>query len=79
MSAQAAPSHLLRHTADDIGDALEAHARYVRGLAGGRRASLIRADLSDWNLEGALLTEADLAGACLSGAILAGAELVLHG
>ncbi|MFT4936928.1 MAG: hypothetical protein ACI9LT_003651, partial [Pseudoalteromonas distincta] len=73
--ASSAASHLRPQTQSYLRTALAAHARYVQGLAGGRRADLVRADLADWNLEGALLAEADLTGARLSGAILAGADL----
>ncbi|MFZ5728635.1 MAG: pentapeptide repeat-containing protein, partial [Pseudomonadota bacterium] len=70
-----AESHLRPVAASSLREALEAHGRYVQRLAGGRRLSLARADLSDWNLEGAALAEAELAGARLAGAILAGADL----
>ncbi|HMO43085.1 MAG TPA: pentapeptide repeat-containing protein, partial [Phenylobacterium sp.] len=73
--SSAAAQHLRPHEAGAIREALDAHVRYVEGLGGGRRAQLVRADLSNWNLEGAQLAEADLAGACLAGAVLAGADL----
>src|SRR6478752_6640110 len=55
--------------------AIEAHARYLKGLPAGARANLSYVDLDNVSLEGVDLSEADLTGARLSGALLARAVL----
>ena len=55
--------------------ALVAHARFLAGRAGGRRANLSYTDLSGFDLDGVDLSEAELTGARLNGTMLAGAKL----
>ena len=67
-------------TADEIKAVLGAHAKWLRGEAGGGRAVLSRADLRgadlrDADLSGADLSDADLSDADLSRADLRGAVL----
>ncbi len=62
-------------TPERIKEILDAHAKWLRGEDGGRRADLSRADLSDADLSGANLREANLRGANLSGTYLREANL----
>ena len=74
MSA-AAPS-LIRHLDHSaVKTVLEAHARYLSGRTGGKRANLSYVDLSHMMLDGVDLTEAELTGAWFHGASLKGAVL----
>ena len=62
--------------------ALDLHARYLGGVAGGRRANFTHLDLSNFMLEGVDLRQAELSGARLCGAFMADAKLedaVLYG
>jgi Pentapeptide repeats (8 copies) len=67
-------------TADEIKSILELHAKWLKGLADGKRAKLTDADLTDADLTDAdltdaVLTDANLTGAVLTGAVLTGAVL----
>lgn len=53
---------------------LEAHARYLAGRSDGRRAVLLRCDLSGLDLRGVDLSGADLVDCDLEGANLTGAR-----
>jgi uncharacterized protein YjbI with pentapeptide repeats len=62
--------------------ALDLHARYLSGVAGGRRANLSHLDLSNFALEGVNLSHAEMAGTRLAGAFLSDAvmeHVVLYG
>ncbi|MGD1876987.1 MAG: pentapeptide repeat-containing protein [Kiloniellaceae bacterium] len=69
-----------RITAAQLRALLDAHTRFQAGRADGRRAVLLRCDLSGLDmrgvdLSGADLVECDLEGANLTGALLEGATL----
>ncbi len=73
--AAAAPS-LIRHLDfSAVKAVLEAHARYLGGRNGGKRANLSYVDLSNMAFDGVDLTEAELTGALFHGASLKGAVL----
>ena len=60
--------------AERLLEILRLHIRYVRGLPGGVRADLRRADLSHRDMAGVELTRALLTGANFAGTILTGAD-----
>jgi hypothetical protein len=68
------------YTQDELREVILAHARWLTGEDGGKRADLTRADLTgadltDADLTGADLTDADLTRADLTDADLTGADL----
>ena len=71
MPAAASPKPSLIRTLDAaaVRAAVEAHARYLKGLPNGRRAVLQYVNLNNYELDGVDLSEADLTGALLGGAI----------
>ena len=68
-------SQVLKPTADELKAILDAHAKWLRGESGGKRADLQRAYLRGADLRGADLRGADLQRAYLQGADLRGADL----
>ncbi|HYE45800.1 MAG TPA: pentapeptide repeat-containing protein, partial [Caulobacter sp.] len=73
MASQPSLLRALEHAS--LKQTLEAHARFLSGRPGGRRANLAHADLSNVMLEGINLSEAELTGARLNGACLMGGDL----
>ena len=59
---------MLKPTADELTAILAKHAKYLRGVDGGKCADLRRASLQGADLQGADLREADLRKADLRGA-----------
>ena len=66
---------MLKPTADELTAILAEHAKYLRGVDGGKCADLRGADLQGAHLRGADLRGADLRGGDLQGAYLQGADL----
>ena len=62
---------MLKPTADELTAILAKHAKYLRGVDGGKCADLRRASLQGADLQGADLRRASLQGADLRGTILA--------
>jgi len=66
---------MLKPTADELTAILAKHAKYLRGVDGGKCADLRRASLQGADLQGADLRRASLQGADLQRAYLQGADL----